>query len=338
MEIRQLNNTVSMYVDPIYRSLKQGQPFMALSIDKKSEKPHKGLIRVITKREGNVDIPGYNDRSKLIIVEGSDLFHWKKTKDLNIKGIDETVEKYAGDISSFIGLEDPDIWNDENGIKHVYFTMPFINEGIYLGHAQGNTLDSLISTDPVLSPLPEIGISYFKEVSISPIEKNGSRINLTEVGLSEGSNCFSAVASVVAHNMGKAWEYRDIVINPRKMPYEWCQGYVSPCTFFPKSFIDMKNLLVGLINGRERDKEVGGEKMYGKFRPGLILFNPKTGEVPWVSSEPLMEDPDATTITFASDFIQTAQSEGILFAHVNDSFVRAYKINAEGLKKIIEKS
>jgi len=66
-----------------------------------------------------------------------------------------------------------------------------------------------------------------------------------------------------------------------------------------------------------------------------IFFNPKTEEISWVSEEPLFEDPDATTITFASDFIQTSKNFGILYCHVNDSFVRGYKVNLKGLRKLL---
>ena len=84
------------------------------------------------------------------------------------------------------------------------------------------------------------------------------------------------------------------------------------------------------------EKILEGKKVYGKFRPGLFLFNPKTGEIPWVSPNPLFEDPKARTITFASDFLQISKHEGILYCHVNDSFVRAYEIDAKELKRYLK--
>ena len=75
--------------------------------------------------------------------------------------------------------------------------------------------------------------------------------------------------------------------------------------------------------------------MNGDFAPGLALFNPKTGEIPWISSQPLFKDPKATTITFASEFLEINKEEGILYCHPNDSFVRAYKIKASALRKLL---
>ena len=46
-------------------------------------------------------------------------------------------------------------------------------------------------------------------------------------------------------------------------------------------------------------------------------------------------DTESVTITFASQFIETAPGEGILYAHVDDSFVRAYTLRAAGLEKLI---
>lgn len=134
------------------------------------------------------------------------------------------------------------------------------------------------------------------------------------------------------------WEYLKIALNPKAMDYRWCQGELSPCCFLPRDFASYNKFLVGIINGRETSKIINNEKVFGEFRPGLILFNPETGEIPWISKEPLFEDPNARTITFASDFIQTKKDEGILYAHVNDSFVRAYKINAKELKKYIKEN
>ena len=82
----------------------------------------------------------------------------------------------------------------------------------------------------------------------------------------------------------------------------------------------------------------GKKKVYGKFRVGLMLFDPETGEIPWISEKPLIEDPNAKNITFASDFIETGEKEGILYAHVDDSFIRAYKINVDGLRDFLPKN
>lgn len=97
-----------------------------------------------------------------------------------------------------------------------------------------------------------------------------------------------------------------------------------------------KNFIVGILNGREPANLINENKVYGKFRPGLFLFNPKTGEIPWVDSNYLFEDPDATTITFVSDFLQIEKDKGLLYCHVNDSFVRAYEIDIKDLKRYLD--
>jgi len=340
MSLRKLSDAVSMYIEPVFGTVKAEQRVMALSVDRESKSPIFGLAREITKSKGSVDVPGFVDESKLIIVESGDGLKWKKVKDLEIKGIDEVIKRLSGDDLYFIGLEDPDIWTDEKGIKHVYFTIAFkykekVGYAVCLGHAQGKKLDELEATEPVLSPTGEF--RGFKEACISP-EIDGKRINLTEMGMIDNNREISVIAAVKAENLGTKWEYLRIVADPRKMKSLWCKGHLSPCRIFPREFLNVDfndDLLVGIVNGREPEKIINGKKVYRKFRPGLILFNPKTGEVPWVASECLLEDPDARTITFASDFVQVNNNEGILYAHVNDSFVRAYKIDAKELQKLI---
>jgi hypothetical protein len=56
--------------------------------------------------------------------------------------------------------------------------------------------------------------------------------------------------------------------------------------------------------------------------------------IDWVSPEPFIRDSEARTITFASQFVSGADAglpadTGILYAHVDDSFVRAYTLRAE---------
>ena len=69
----------------------------------------------------------------------------------------------------------------------------------------------------------------------------------------------------------------------------------------------------------------------------MILYNYKTGKIPWISSDPLFEDPDADTITFASDFLMRNENDGILYTHIDDSFVRAYRIEGEALREFLPK-
>ena len=187
----------------------------------------------------------------------------------------------------------------------------------------------------MLSPVE--GFRGFKEVTISPVNSKGYRINMAESMIVINNEDLSVTISARGKELGKPWEYREIVIDPRKINYGWCNGETSPMILFPREFISLKTreLSVGMINGREPKKMTNGEKIYGKFRPGLVIYNIETGKVEWIAPDCLFEDPDARTITFSSDFIQTGKKEGILYAHVNDSFVRAYKIYAEELKKLI---
>ncbi len=331
MELKELNKAVAMYVEHALVRQENQEHIMALAVDKSNiDEEFNGLARVIVKREGDVNVAGYIDRSQLYHVKSEDGLKWEQVKKLEIKGIDEIIAKYKTEDSDFIGLEDPDILN-ENGKKHVYFTMPYIGHGLYLGHAEGRTLEDLTATDPVLKPRFDFGISGFKEVAVSPFVYNGQRINLTEAGYGDNS----VITSVRATDMGKAWEYTEIVLHPKNVGYDWCAEHLSPCTFLPNEFIDLGDSLVGIVNGREKSIVEGEKTIYRKFRPGLILFDYKTGKIPWISSEPLFEDPDATTITFASDFLMKNKDEGILYAHVDDSFVRAYRIDGKALKEFL---
>lgn len=341
MKLVKLNNAVSMYSEPVFGTVKAEQRVMAISMDKETKNPYLGLAREITKSQGTPDKPGFIDESKLIVVESKEGLKWKKRGDLEIKGINEVIRKLSGKDKYFIGLEDPDIIN-EGKIKHVYFTIAFkykekVGYAVYLGHAQGASIEKLTATEPVLSPVGEF--RGFKEVTISPINKKGYRINLSEAQLVINNDELSVTISAEGKELGGEWKFKEIVLDPRKMKYSWCKGETSPMILFPRDFISLKNkdLVVGIINGREVKKIVNGEKVHGKFRPGLIIYNPETGKVPWIAPECLFEDPDARTITFSSDFLRSGKDEGILYAHVNDSFIRAYKINTNELKKLLPK-
>jgi len=338
---KKINSVVSMYEQPVFGTVKAEQRVMAISIDKETKNPYLGLAREITKSQGTPDKPGFIDESKLIIVESKNLLSWKKKKDLEIEGIEEIIKKLSGNDKYLIGLEDPDIIN-ENGIKHVYFTIAFkytkkVGYAVYLGHATGKSIEELKAGEPVLSPVQDF--RGFKEVTISPVNSKGYRINLSEAQLVINDDELSVTISAKTKSLSEPWEYEEIVIDPREMKYDWCKGETSPMILFPRDFISVENkdLVVGIINGRQVKRIVNGEKIHGKFRPGLILYNIETGKVEWIAPDCLFEDPDARTITFSSDFIQTKEDEGILYAHVNDSFIRAYKINAKELKKYIEK-
>jgi hypothetical protein len=136
-------------------------------------------------------------------------------------------------------------------------------------------------------------------------------------------------------DLRKNWRYMKIALDPEKTNYDWCSGHLSPCRIFPSEIYNKNNLLLGILNGRQKEIIKEQKKIFGKFCPGLFLFNPETGNIPWISEKPLFEDPDAKKITFASDFVQTKNSEIIIYCHVNDSFIRAYKLNIEEIKKQI---
>ena len=89
------------------------------------------------------------------------------------------------------------------------------------------------------------------------------------------------------------------------------------------------------MNGREANQRIGNEIRYGTFSVGLFIYDYENGTIDWVSPESLIQDTEATTITFASQFIETKPGEGILYAHVDDSFVLAYTLRVEGLKALL---
>jgi hypothetical protein len=346
-ELVELPNGILMEPVPAYE---QDHPVMALAVNKQKNKAEKyeGLVREIVRREGNVAVPGFVDRSRLFVVESKDLLAWKRKGELKIKGIDSIVKRLIRPEMEFIGLEDPDIYFDGKTM-HVYYAIAFAfkrndeNDSVAcLGHAQGSSLQTLKATFPVLcSDLtrPE-SYSSFKEVAISPVTTNKTRINLCESGYSDAVKGYgiSIIIAVRAESFSEKWKILKTVADPPKMNYAWCQGDLSPGQFFAPDFLKHKDLLVGIVNGRSAKHREGTKLIHGRFSVGLMLFDPKTGEIPWISPEPLISDPDAKTITFASDFVQTDKENGILFAHVDDSFVRAYRLNAKVLKEFLPKN
>lgn len=295
-------------------------------------------MRKVTRREGHEDTPGYLDFSKLVLVESENLFDWKILGDVQIKGSDEAINKIDSE-KEFMGLQDPDILVDKKGLRHVYFTTPMkylhkAEQEVYLGRATGKDLSKLVFKEFVLGPIGA-KITGFKELASSPISREGSGIHLAEIEIVDEKGV-SAIAAVESQDYGGKWKYLHLALNPRTVGHKWCSGFVSPCRILPKSFIDSGNssLYVTIINGRVPIIKNGNKRVYGDFLPGLALYNPQTGEIPWVAPEPLFKDPAATTITFASEFVQSG-NQGILYAHPNDSFVRAYRLNARNLKKLI---
>jgi hypothetical protein len=312
---------------------------MALCLNTKTNHRN-GLLRCITSRKGNVKYKGFVDKSKLFIANQKSLRKYKITKKLKIEKHKKIIRSLGGKNWEFLGLEDPDIWHDtKNDLIHVYFTIPYKNHLqkktiINLGHAVGRTLNSLRMTPPVLTGSKDSKDGGAKELSIVPVNKCGLRYNLIESSKLVHGTRYSVVQIAVAEDMGSSWEYGDILFNPGDENLSWIAGHASPGPLLPKSFINIgKNKRVGVINGREKNQKFNGKTEYGQFSVGLFIYDYQKGKIDWVSSEPLISDTDAQTITFASEFVQTKNNEGILYAHVDDSFVRAYTLFADKIKK-----
>lgn len=314
---------------------------MALALDSSSEYK-RGLIRCITSREGNVEIKGYVDRSQLYTISGDSLEHFTVGERIQIMNEMEILEELTPKGWECIGLEDPDIWVDnETGLTHVYFTIPIKPSGpeekirIHLGHAVGRDLHSLEMTEPVLLDNHALGASA-KEVSIAPLNSKGLRYNLIESRDRKPEGRHSIVRVAIAEDMGKPWKYGDTVFHPADHHISWIGGHASPGPLFPQEFINVgEGKLLGVMNGREANQNIGDKIKYGMFSIGLFIYDFENGKIDWVSSEPFIQDSEAKTITFASQFVEAVTGEGILYAHVDDSFVRAYTLYAEGMRTLL---
>ena len=311
---------------------------MAIALDPRFSYKE-GVIRCIASREGDVATAGYIDRSVLHKVRGETLEKFSLGEKLTIKNQDEIVVQLGRYHADFLGLEDPDIWIDEvTGLMHLYFTMPFVKKVkhttlIHLGHAVGRDLNSLEMTMPVLI---DKGVGGAKEVSIAPVNKQGFRYNLVESSAPGDGFAYSTVCTTIAGEMGEPWQLAETVFHPKLWGIPWIAGHASPGPLFPKDFIDVgKGKLLGVVNGREANKKYGESIAYGTFSVGLFVYDYESGVIDWVSPEPFIEDSAARTITFASQFVPTKKGEGILYAHVDDFFVRAYTLNAKAMKSLL---
>ena len=321
---------------------------MAIALDSRTNY-REGVIRCITSRDGDIAMKGTVDRSELHKISGDSLGHFKIGDKLKIKKEKEIIDELAGENRDLLGLEDPDIWIDEkNNLTHLYFTLPVITldknlkkigkTKVHLGHALGKDLDSLEMTKPVLIGTYD---NSAKEVSIAPLNTKGFRFNLIESRDRRTSTTYSTVRIAVAKNMNGPWEYGETIYHPADHKFPWIAGHASPGPLFSKKFIDIGgNKLVGVINGCEADQKIGEDTKYGNFSIGLFVYDYENGKIDWVSPEPFIQDSEAgkdggRAITFASQFIDTGKGEGILYAHVDDSFVRSYTLNAEGIRKLL---
>ncbi|MGD0328287.1 MAG: hypothetical protein ABSB00_01075 [Minisyncoccia bacterium] len=312
---------------------------MALTLNPRSGN-REGVIRCITSRKGKEGVAGQIDRSVLHKVKGKSLEHFEIGEKIRIKLQEKIIKKFSRKNIDFLGLEDPDIWVDEKtNLIHLYFTIPLIAKKktwIHLGHAFGKDLDNLNMTMPVLMAGRRGGA---KEVSIAPLNKKGSRYNLVESSDKIKDTYFSVVRTAIARDMGKPWKFGKIVFHPGRQSARWIAGHASPGPFLPSTFIDIgPGRRVGIMNGCGANKIIGGETKYGTFSIGLFIYDYEKGKIDWVSPKPFIQDSQAgkvRAITFASQFVETNPGKGILYAHVNDSFVRAYTLYAEGIQALL---
>lgn len=316
------------HVESVLENSKIFKHVMAIALN--TQKNYKdGIIRCITSREGNIFVKGYIDRSELYTIERDSLKNYSIGEKLKIKNETEIINQITPKGYQCIGLEDPDIWEDKDtGLIHVYFTIPFIpNEKskkteINLGHAVGKDLHCLLMTPPVLM---DNGTMSAKEISIAPLNKKGFRYNLIESRDRQNDTTYSVVTITIVTDMGKPWKYGETVFHPKEHRIFWIGGHASPGPFLSKNFIDLgEGKLLGIINGREVNKVIDEKIKYGVFSVGLFVYDYENGKIDWVSPVPFIQDTEARIITFASQFIETNKGEGVLYEHVDDSFVRAY--------------
>lgn len=335
----------TQHIGKVIEATNQFKHVMAITLDP-SANYRQGVVRCITSREGDVTVKGYVDRSELHILRGNSLEHFEIGERLIIQGEEELIARLTPPAYEFIGLEDPDIWIDEQtSLTHLYFTIPIKPRGknldkskkiqIHLGHAIGKDLFSLVMTEPVLLDAYH---QSAKELSIAPLNAQGFRYNLIESRDRKEKTTFSIIQTAITRDMSGSWEYGAIAFHPATDGFPWIGGHASPGPLFPKSFIDVgEHRLLGAINGREANQEENGATKYGMFSVGLFIYDYELGKIDWVSPEPLIQDSEAITITFASQFVETSPGEGILYCHVDDSFVRAYTLRAEDLNLLLSK-
>src|SRR3989338_4408535 len=317
---------------------------MAVALDPRTNY-QEGGIRCITSREGDIAMKGTIDRSELHKVKGKSTEFFEIGEKLRIKNESKIIKEISSEELECIGLEDPDIWIDKKtDLMHLYFTLPLINKNeeskskTHLGHAVGKDLNSLEMTMPVLMADQQGGA---KELAIAPVNKQGFRYSLVESADKIGNTIYSVVRFAIVEDMGEPWKFGEIAFHPAKHDIAWIAGHASPGPLFSKNFIDVgEGKLLGIMNGCVANQEIDGKTKYGTFSIGLFIYEYENGKIDWVSPEPFIQDSEAgkggnRAITFASQFVGTNPGEGILYAHVDDSFVRAYTLKADLLKLIL---
>ncbi len=335
-----------LYVEQKGKAIKKDKRFehvMALTLNPKTGYKD-GVIRCITSRMGSEGFMGQIDRSVLYKVVSTSPRQFKITEELKIKNQEKIIKQLSQKGLDFLGLEDPDIWLDEKtGLVHLYFTLPLIGSSkkktvIHIGHAVGKDLDSLVMTMPVLLADKKGGA---KELSVAPLNKKGFRYNLVESSDKIGDTYYSTVRVAIAKEMGKSWRFGKTAFHPVEHSLKWIAGHASPGPLLPLSFIDVgPGKRVGIMNGCVANKKIGGKTKYDTFSIGLFIYDYEKGIIDWVSPKPFIQDSEVgkiRAITFASQFVETKKGKGVLYAHVDDSFVRAYEIDGTSIQSLLPK-
>lgn len=315
---------------------------LVMAVALNSQKKYKeGIIRCIVNRKGNL-MDGSIDRSEIHLLKGKSLYKFDIGEKIKIKNEKEVIDKINNNHLDFLGLEDPDLWFDKkNKLLHLYFTIPLLSKDknkkskIHLGHAVGKNLNSLIMKNPVLLADSTGGA---KELSIAPINKKGVRLNLVESSDKIKEEHYSTVRVAIAKDMNGPWKFGKTAFHPAEHPIRWIGGHASPGPFFSRNFINVgEGKLLGIMNGCEANKMRQGKKIFGTFSVGLFIYDYEKGIIDWISKKPFLDDSKnkKRKITFASQFVETGKGKGVLYAHVDDSFVRAYTLEAKKLRELL---
>ena len=340
-ETTRLNDAIERIDEPVLEAGDRCEHIMALHFDPRGDY-EEGIARCVVSRTGDVEEPGFIDRSRIHAVDVRSPYDVELGPELDIAGSQAVVEDLAeSDRCNFLGFEDPNLWCDrESGVLHFYCTVPFLDRNageisVYLGHAEGPGLDSLRMTAPVLEPEPDVHQGA-KEVAIAPPSSEGGRYNLVESNDVVDDTWYSVLRTAVAPDLTGPWEYGEVALHPRDHSYDWFAGHASPGPLLPPEFVDVgESRRVGLLNGREAERREGGTPTFGSFTVGLSVYDFERGTVEWVSPEPVIEDPAAETITFASAYRLLGPETGLIYAHVDDSFVRAYRVDTAALESYL---
>lgn len=330
-------SAVDRVSDPVLTAGDRFEHVMALHFDPQGS-ASRGVVRAIVDRDGRVDEPGFVDRSRLYAVAMDSPYEAHIEDPIEIEGAREVVESLPeAEGRTFLGFEDPNLWRAD-GAVHLYCTIPLLDRSsdtlsMYLGHAVGPDIDALAMTEPTLGPEPDHAGA--KELAVAPPTRAGVRHNLVESSDRRDGRTYSVLRTATATDLGTPWRYGGVALHPDDLPYDWCAGHLSTGPLLPRSVVDLgPDRRVGLLNGRSATERVAGRERFGTFAVGLMVYDTERGSVEWVSDSPLIDDPAARTITFASAFRELDDC-GVIYAHVDDDAVRAYRVDPDALAALV---